>query len=260
VEIMKEAVTHPSLTGVVYERPDSRFPPLRVNRLQADEVTTAFSVAAQSLLQLAYQTAYEGPAPRLAPRSIKRFLFDPRDDTKVAAYKERVVNHIASGSEYWLLWSTPEPTGLALAHGAELEAVAKVTPSRETIIQKANLRPPNAFINDVAVQPHRQHRRLASVVLHAALSFSDYQYQDNATFLLDAFDDNMMTKQWITRLELASQGPISPRLVGSDERLAQTRYKSTVATVGTLRAKLLLALQQRGIASPKRIIASSLTE
>jgi GNAT superfamily N-acetyltransferase len=212
---------------VTYEKNDDSINLFRVD--EAKDVSEELAAQNMRLLAAAYAHQFEEPTGIL-PRDTFARRHDPEDPHLLERHLDRMVSSLESESQYWFSYVDE---GLVMING-----LSKVSPSRSNQVQKARLSSPNAYLNDLLVDPSSQRKGLGSGLLHAPLKFGGFGY--DKALALDAFKGNPQVNSWFERLGmLPVEAEVGPFDIDGIHSLEQIRYSTPESVnVGQVRIRL----------------------
>jgi ribosomal protein S18 acetylase RimI-like enzyme len=210
------------------------------------EVDLETASACLRLLANAYAHQFEKPNGWLKQGAFKEH-FRPDKEDSVTSHADRMRAAIKDGSVYWFA-SQPDQ------HFETTGGLAKASPSRSGLLQRAHLQSPNCYLNDIVVAPAAQGNGIGRQLLLAVITSDHFDIRRNLT--LDAFQGNEVANAWFQRLGmhavegsrrdfnvawLPSDDPFTAWQPGAGtmQSLSQVRYTSEgQATMGDIELKL----------------------
>jgi hypothetical protein len=211
-----------------------------VEQIGQEELSQEHAYAALRIVAAAYKAQFEGPETfiNLPPGTIDAH-FQPEDEAGARRQLGRMATYLESGSSYWFAtvydndpysWATERSNSGSVG-------MIKVSPSRATITQKLKLSPPNMYLNDIAVSPNMQHRRIGTDMLYAVAKWSGYS--PDVSMTLDGYA-NSSVNNWFVELGLQENPKVEvpPLLLGQGQRLEQVRFESGKTSLNDIVANL----------------------
>lgn len=202
-----------------------------VHRIEIpDDITADLAAGTLDLLAAAYANQFEVRRALLPEGTFRRF-FDSTDDDRVSEQVDRMKGYVDSGSSYSLIFDR--------ATESMVVALAKVSPSRASKLQKLGITSPNAYLNDIAVDPGSQERKLASLALFDQLG--EERFDQSRTLAADGFEGADIANDWFWRMGMREVDvELEPTVFdGSGIGLPQRRFSSEgVTNIGSIAARL----------------------
>jgi GNAT superfamily N-acetyltransferase len=212
---------------VTYEKNEEAINLFRID--EAKDASEELAAEAMRLIAAAYGHQFEEPRGKLSRDTFAR-RYDPDDKGLLDRHFNRMASSLESGAQYWFSYVDEGE--------ATLNGLSKVSPSRPKQTQKARLTGPNAYVNDLLVEPRSQRKGLGSGLLHAPLRFGGFEY--DKALALDAFKGNPQVNSWFERLGmLPVEVEVGPFDIDGIHSLEQIRYSTPESvSLGQVRIRL----------------------